>query len=191
MSNASALSCGIRLCSVFKRSMATPMFTMGFEKFMSSFGSSDGWNKPAAMAESDRERTHVRRTGITPPTRVLSSRIYFASSAESSASISGIVALARRLRLVRMLRAERILLLLEAGTDKTDMRSLWFVSRRFSWEVTAGRESGSNWSFCSAASSASSTVCGTFCSAAATRSETVDPSGRVLRVSAEAIVESR
>ena len=131
------------MCSVFKRSIATPMSTIGLVKFISSLGSIEGLKRPAAAAESDLDRTQVRSTGITPPTSVLSSRMYFTSSADSSLSKSPTVAFVRLL-FDRRLLADRRLRLLPFELDKTEIRSSWVVSRLRNWEVTIGRELGSN-----------------------------------------------
>jgi len=99
------------------------MLTIGL---VTSLGSvwAERENKPAATAESDFERTQLRRTGITPSTRVRSSRIYLLSSEASSLMMSPMVAVARRLLFVRMLRADTMLFVPAAlGIDKTDIKS--------------------------------------------------------------------
>lgn len=85
-------------------------------------------NKPAAIAASDLDSTHFKRIGMTPSARVRSSRMYFVSSEVNSFMRSSRVAVSKRLRCVRMLLAETILLLLDAGIESTEIRSAWLAS---------------------------------------------------------------
>src|SRR5690242_11104331 len=87
--------------------------------------------RPTATAESVVERTQLRSTGMTPSTMVRSSRMYLASSLASSRIMSGMVAVARRLLLVRMLRADTMLFAPALGMDKTEIKSAWLASLFF------------------------------------------------------------
>ena len=106
-----------------------PISTIGFVT-LGFFFAAERLNRPAATAESDLESTHVNRTGMTPSTKVRSSRMYFVSSDASSRIRSPMVAVASRLRLVRMLRADIMLLEPPLGIESTDMRSAWLASFR-------------------------------------------------------------
>jgi len=111
------------------------MSTIGFVKFKPSLWFPDDPNKPAATEESFFDRTQVNRTGMTPSTRVRSSLAYLLSSVVNSCIRSAIVAVAKRLRFVRMLLADLILFFPVWGRDKTDIKSAWVVRRRFSAAV--------------------------------------------------------
>jgi len=87
--------------------------------------------RPAATAVSSLERTTLSRTGMTPSTMVRSSRMYLSSSFANSRIMSGMVAVARRLLFVRMLRADTMLFALALGIDKTDIKSAWLASLPF------------------------------------------------------------
>ena len=108
------------------------MSTMGLVKFGSLPSGELGLKRPAAFAESDFESTHVSNTGMTPSTRVFSSRIYLTSSSAISFITSVIVAESIFVLVVRTLLADRILAArpgcLESGKDKTDIRSECVVS---------------------------------------------------------------
>jgi hypothetical protein len=86
-------------------------------------------NRPAATAESVLDRTQLRSTGMTPSTRVRSSRINLLSSEASSLMMSLMVAVARRLLFVRMLRADMMLFEPAGfGIERTDIKSEWAAS---------------------------------------------------------------
>jgi hypothetical protein len=104
------------------------MSTMGL---VTSLGSAFGAREksPAATAESVFETRQLRRTGITPSTSVRSSRMNFISSDASSDMMSPMVAVARRLLFVRMLRADTMLFEPVLGMERTEIRSAWLARR--------------------------------------------------------------
>ena len=121
----------MRLWRSFNLSSATPISTIGCMTSASSLAGPPALKSPAVSAEPDLERTLESKTGITPSTSVRSSFRYLRSSEASSDMISSMVALADGLWRLRMLREERMLLLLALGNDKTDMRSECMVTPPF------------------------------------------------------------
>lgn len=137
--NALGSSFGIRVWRLLSRSNATPMSTIGCVMTLSESSLVFGLKSPAASATFDFDNTHVSNTGMTPSTSVFNSRMYFASSSATSRMMSSIVAFSRRLRVVRTLRADRMLVALpgaaESGRDSNETRSECFVNRRFGCDL--------------------------------------------------------
>jgi len=101
---------------------------MGLVTSLGSVGA-EREKRPAATAESDLESTQLRSTGMTPSTIVRSSRMYLTSSEASSFMMSSMVAVARRLLFVRMLRADTMLFVpATLGMESTEIKSAWLAS---------------------------------------------------------------
>ncbi|KAG9966734.1 hypothetical protein KCU61_g469, partial [Aureobasidium melanogenum] len=85
-------------CSLGPGEQATPISTIGLVIAASS--AAERPNRPTAIAESDLDSTHDSSTGITPSTKVRSSRRYLTSSAVNSSQRSSRVAFSSLVRLV-------------------------------------------------------------------------------------------